>query len=209
MFCVQQSNPPHVEVSLWWLTTNAVKEVITGLIIGYSLNLIFYGINFAGDLIGFNMELNISQVLNPLDSSQTNVIGQALILGALMIFILINGHQFLIKGLAYSFKIIPLGKFVVNESVYQLLIKYSAAVFVIAIKIASPILISFFLINIAEGIIARVIPQIQVFFMVQPLTLAIGFFLLVITAPIMIIVIRNLLQSFEGSLTELLKAFSM
>ena len=76
-------------------------------------------------------------------------------------------------------------------------------------KSPSPILISFFLINIAEGIIARVIPQIQVFFMVQPLTLAIGFFLLVITAPIMIIVIRNLLQSFEGSLTELLKAFSM
>ena len=144
LFFVQKSSPVKVETSLWWLTSNAVKEVLTGLIIGYSLNLIFYGITFAGDFIGFDMGLSISEVFNPLDNSQVNVIGQALTIAALMIFILINGHHYLIRGLAYSFKIIPLGKFVMNESVYRLLIKYSSAVFVIAVKIASPIIISFF-----------------------------------------------------------------
>ncbi len=150
IFLVSENSNIHVETSIWWLFINAAKEIITGLIIGYSLNFVFYGISFAGSLIGFDMGLSIATVFNPFDESQSEIIGQTIFLGAIIVFILINGHHYLISGLLYSFKVIPIGKLVISKSVYTLLIKYSANIFVIAIKISAPILISFFLINIAR-----------------------------------------------------------
>jgi flagellar biosynthetic protein FliR len=88
-------------------------------------------------------------------------------------------------------------------------LKYSFAVFTIAVKIASPILVSFFLIHIAEGIIARVIPNIQVFFISQPAKLAIGFAFLSSLIPIYIYIIKNLLSNFETQLQEIIKAMSV
>ena len=100
----------------------------------------------------------------------------------------------------------PIGKFVVNKSVLNILIKYSASVFVIAVKIAAPVMVSFFLIHIAEGIIARVIPQMQVFFVTQPLKIGLGFALLAFAVPTYVFVIKGLLRSYEESLFKLIKA---
>ncbi len=206
IFSVRDNSTTKIEIGLFWLFTNAVKEIITGLLIGYSLNLAFYGFSYAGSLIGFDMELSMAEVLNPLDNSNTNIIGEIIYMAAILIFFLINGHHFLIRSLAYSFTIIPLGKYSVTKPVFDLLIKYSAGIFVIAIKISAPFLISFFLVNVAEGIVARVIPQMQVLFVVQPLKISLGFVLLIFCTPLMIFAIKNLLQSFEDNLFTLVKA---
>ncbi len=206
IFLVRDNSAVKVETSLSWLFINASKEIITGLLIGYSLNLAFYGFSYAGSLIGFDMELSMAQALNPLDNTNTNIIGEVIYMGAILIFFLINGHHYLIRALSYSFTVIPLGKYSISKPVYDLIIKYSAAVFIIAVKISAPFLISFFLINVAEGIIARVIPQMQVFFVVQPLKITIGFVLLIMTTPLMMFAIKNLLKSFEDNLFILVKA---
>ena len=205
IFLVRDNSAVKVETGLFWLFVNACKEIITGLLIGYSLNLAFYGFSYAGSLIGFDMELSMAEALNPMDNTDTNILGEAIYMGAILVFFLINGHHYLIRALAYSFTVIPLGKFSISKPVYDLIIKYSASVFIIAIKISAPFLISFFLINVAEGIIARVIPQMQVFFVVQPLKIAVGFILLIMTTPLMIFAIKNLLKSFEDNLFTLVK----
>ena len=173
---------------------------------GFSLNLVFYGFSFAGSLMGFDMGLNMAQFFNPSDETESNLLSQFIYIFAILVFFLINGHHYLIRELSYSFKVIPIGKFTVNKSVLDLLVKYSGNVFVIAVKIASPILISFFLVNIAEGITARVIPQMQIFFVTQPLKIGLGFLMLVATTPLMVFVIKNLLKSFEDNLFTLIKA---
>ncbi len=195
-----------VEFTLGWLFANAVKEIITGLILGYMLNFVFYGIQFAGSIIGLNMELSMAETLNPIDGTSTNEIGQVLFMAALLLFFLINGHHYIISALVYSFSIVHLGVFTINESVYHLLIKYSADVFIIAVKIASPIMVSYFLIYLAEGIIAKVIPQMQVFFVVQPLVVGLGFILLVALAPVYLYVIKYLLKGYEDNLMSIMRA---
>jgi len=206
IFLVRDNSATKVEAGLFWLFTNAIKEIITGLLIGYSLNLVFYGFSYAGSLIGFDMELSMAQVLNPMDNSDTNLLGEVIYMAAILIFFLINGHHYLIRALAYSFTVIPLGKYSISKPVFDLIIKYSAGVFIVAIKISAPFLISFFLVNIAEGIIARVIPQMQVFFVVQPLKISLGFLLLIMSTPLLIFAIKNLLKSFEDNLFTLVKA---
>jgi flagellar biosynthesis protein FliR len=152
------------------------------------------------------MGLSIAEAFNPMDETESNVLGEAIYMMAILVFFLINGHHFLVRGLAYSFTVIPIGKYSVSKSVYDLLIKYSASIFVIAVKIAAPMLISFFLINIGEGIITRVIPQMQIFFVTQPLKLGLGFVFLAASTPLIIFAVKGLLRSFEDNLFILIKA---
>ncbi len=195
-----------IEPNVWWIAVNAIKEIFTGLIIGYTLNFIFYGINFAGTLIGFDIGLAMATIFNPVDDSNGNVIGQLIYFLALLMFFIINGHHYVIQALAYSFRVIPLSEVTITGTVLDLLIKYSAAVFIIAVKIAAPILVSFFLIHIAEGILARIIPQMQVFFVTYPIKIGVGFLILLLLVPLYVNLIKNLLYDFEDKLLTLVKA---
>lgn len=195
-----------VNASMAWLVTNAVKEIITGLVIGFMLNIVFHGMSYAGSLIGFDMELSMAESLNPFDATSNNVIGQVLFFGTILIFLLINGHHYIISALVYSFSVIHLGAYTVTEPVYQLLVKYTGTVFVIAVKIASPVLVSYFLIYLAEGIMTKVIPQMQVFFVTQPLIVGLGFVLMAGMVPIYVYVIKILLKGYENNLVVLIKA---
>ncbi|MGE5399342.1 MAG: flagellar biosynthetic protein FliR [Ignavibacteriales bacterium] len=196
----------HVDIDFFSIALFGLKEVVTGLIMGFTLNLVFYGISFAGMLIGTDMGLNMASVLNPMQETEVNVVGQLIDIFAIMIFFMINGHHYIIRAVVTSFKIIPLGKYSLTQPAFDLFIKYTAAVFVIAVKIASPIMVSYFLVHLAEGIIARVIPQMQVFFVTQPLKLGIGFLLLICILPIYMFFLKNLLQNYENSLFDLIKA---
>ena len=172
-----------IEFNTWFLLSNVFKEVITGLLLGFTLNMVFYGLTFAGSIMGFDIGLASAQLLNPFDETNSEVIGNILYFLGMLIFLLINGHHYLIRALYSSFSIVPLGKYTINQPVYDLLLKYTSSVFVIAIKIAAPVLVSFFLIHIAEGIISRVIPQMQVFFVTQPLKIGLGIILIIIALP--------------------------
>lgn len=190
----------------WMLVILSLKEAVTGLIIGFMLQFVFWGVSYAGTLIGFDMGLTMAEVFNPSSDESGNVVGEFLYYGALMIFFLINGHHYIISSLKHSFSVVPLGKFVISKPVFDLIIIYSASVFIIAVKIASPIIVSFFLVHIGEGIVARIIPQMQVFFVTQPLKVGIGVAMLGAITPLYLYVIKNLLQDYENKLYSLIAA---
>lgn len=195
-----------VEFGTWFLLTNILKEVVTGLIIGFALNMVFYGVSFAGSLMSFDIGLSSAQLLNPFEETESTVVGDIIYFMAMLVFLLINGHHYLIRALYSSFAVVPLGKAVISGPLFNVLMKYTASVFIIAVKIASPIMVSFFLVHIAEGIIARVIPQMQVFFVTQPFKIGLGFGILLLAVPTYVYVIKGLLNSYEESLYQLIKA---
>ncbi|MCU7494805.1 MAG: flagellar biosynthetic protein FliR [Ignavibacteria bacterium] len=195
-----------VEPDFFSMAFYGLKEIITGLIIGFSLNLIFYGFSFAGMLIGNDMGLNMASALNPLQETESDVIGQVINVFAILIFFLIDGHHYIIRAVVSSFRVIPLGKYTLTQPAFDIFIRYTGAVFVIAVKIASPVMVSFFLVHLAEGIIARVIPQMPIFFVTQPLKLGLGFLLLVFILPIYMYFFKGMLASYENSLYDLIKA---
>ncbi|MBU1101672.1 MAG: flagellar biosynthetic protein FliR [Bacteroidetes bacterium] len=195
----------NIPLDIWSMSLIGIKEVLTGTIIGFSLNFIFYGISFAGHIMGFQMGLAISQIFDPVTEMSGNVVGEILVFAAFMVFFIINGHHYIIQALAYSFRIIPVGGAQLTGTLTGILIDYSAGIFVLAIKISSPILISFFLVQVAEGILARALPQMQVFFVTQPIKLGLGFVLISMIIPIYIYVIKNLLKGYEDSLLNIIK----
>lgn len=198
----------NIQISLGFLFITGIKEVLTGLIIGFFINFVFYGISYAGVLIGFDMGLTMASVFNPTMEIENNVIGSIIFYMALLIFILMNGHHYVIESVVYSFKLIPLGKYPITEQLYKMLILHSGSVFIIAVKIAAPVMVSFFLVNIAEGITSRVVPQMQVFFVTQPLRIVLGFFIIMTVIPIYSYVIKNMLQATENNLLQLLQSMA-
>jgi flagellar biosynthetic protein FliR len=182
-----------------------VKEAITGMIMGFSLNFVFYGVSYAAYQMGIDMGLNMATLFDPATEVENNVLGQIFNWAAILLFLTLNGHHYFIRGLAVSFKIIPLGHYTINESVYTLLLRGSAGIFITAVKIAAPVMVAFFLLHTALGIISRVIPQMQVFFVVQPVQLMLGFTLVASGMPLFIYIIRFLLEQMEDNLYDLIK----
>lgn len=189
-----------IDVNLVSIFLSAIKEIITGTIIGTVINFVFYGISYAGHMIGFDMGLTMAEVLDPSQEMNNNVVGEVIFYGSMMLFIIINGHHYLISATVASFKIVPVAKYTITEPLIGLIVKYSFAVLTIAMKIAAPIIVSFLLIHIAEGIIARVIPQIQIMYITQPLKIGLGLVFLSILVPLYIYVIKNLLSGYEKAL---------
>lgn len=185
------------------------KEMITGIIMGFMLNFVFYALSYAGMLIGFDIGLGAAMGFDPASEANSNLIGQVFSMMTFLIFILIDGHHYVIRGLGYSFNIIPIGFYTINQAVVDMLVNYSAGIFIIAVKVASPIMVSFFLMHIAAGIIARVSPQMNVFFVLQPLKMGLGFFLMIAVIPIYVYAIKEILSDYEEKLYQLIKAMSL
>lgn len=197
-----------LEITISFIFTNVIKEILTGVILGFSVALLFFAISFAGTIIGFDIGMAMAQVLNPTEETNNNVLGEYLYILAILILILINGHHYIIRSITYSFTIVPIGMYTLNTEVFDFIVKMGASVFVLAVKIASPILVSFFLVHLAEGIMARVIPEMQVFFVTYPLKIGIGIVMLMVTIPLYVYLIKNLLHSYEDKLYQLIQTMS-
>lgn len=196
------------DINLVVLALMGLKEIVTGILMGLTLNFVFYGLSFAGLLIGRDMGLVMSEMFDLSSDVESNSVGVMITTLATLIFLLINGHHFVVQSLSYSFKVIPLGHYTLNDSLFNLIIKYAASIFIIAIKIASPILVAFFLLHLASGIISRVSPSFQVFFVLLPLQTILGFILLIFVIPIYVYVIKNLLGIYEDNLLEIIKVMN-
>ena len=203
-----ESYPFKADDSLMLLFLFGFKEVFVGIIMGFTLNIVFQGISFAGLLVGRDMGLAMSSMFDPVSGDDGNIIATMLSMAAVIVFVLIDGHHFIVQSLSHSFTLIPLGGFAVTESAYLLIVKYSGSIFILAVKIASPIIVAFFLIHLASGIIARVSPSFQVFFVLIPLKIGLGLFLLVLVTPLYIYLFRDLMYEYEDKLYEILKVLS-
>jgi flagellar biosynthesis protein FliR len=203
-----EAYPFRVDDSLALLFIFGFKEVFVGVIMGFTLNIVFQGISFAGLLVGRDMGLAMSSMFDPVSGDDGNIVATILSMAAVIVFILINGHHFIVQSLSYSFTVIPIGGFAVTESAYELIVKYSGSIFVLSVQIASPLIVAYFLIHLASGIIARVSPSFQVFFVLIPLKIGVGLFLLVLVMPLYIYLFRDLMYEYEGKLFEILKVLS-
>lgn len=190
------------------LALYGIKEIITGMIMGYMLNFVFWGLSFAGFLLSREIGLMMANMFDPNSQANDNILGSLFVFLGIIIFFIIRGPEYVISSLAFSFQAIPIGVFSFNESVFRLIIRLSASVFVLGLKIASPLIVAFFLVHVASGIISRISPTFQVFFVLLPLKLGLGIFLIILMLPIFAYAIRDILSAYQNNLFEILKAMS-
>ncbi|WP_456427669.1 flagellar biosynthetic protein FliR [Rhodocaloribacter sp.] len=148
-------------------------EALTGAVIGLSSQFIFWGVQYAGDILGFQMGLSLAQVFNPIDGQQTNPMGRFLLMTFLLVFILLDGPHLLLIALISSFDVVPLGGANL-AAVGPLMLDWTGGLFLTALRLAAPFMVTFFLVEATMGIFARVVPQADLFALSMPLKLLIG-----------------------------------
>lgn len=180
-------------------------EVLTGITIGFVIKFLFSGIEFAGQYIGVDMGLSMAQEFDPMFQQQISVVARMKNILALLIFVIIDGHHFLIEAVTQSFSLLPIGTWSMSSLAITKIMKISASVFIIGIKLAAPAIVTLFLTSVAMGLTARAVPQMNIFFVGFPLRISAGFVAMIMAFPLFFYLFKRLLISFETDIFYLLK----
>ncbi|MEW5956482.1 MAG: flagellar biosynthetic protein FliR [Chloroflexota bacterium] len=157
------------------------QEILIGALIGFVSNLVFMTIGMAAGMIGLQTGFRAANLLDPFVNVPSSALEQFYTLLAMALFLSINGHHWLIRALVRTFQVTPVGTFALNNVTIEYLIALTSEVFISAVRIALPVVGTVMLTDIGLGLVARAVPQIQVFFVGLPLKVGLGFFTLAIT----------------------------
>lgn len=177
--------------SLIELAGMALRELLAGALIGFFFMLFFYATQAAGSLAGYQMALAVAAAIDPSTMTQESIIGRFWFLIASLIFLTINGHHHVIQAFHQSFELIPPGQVVIQGSTGHLIIKYCAYVFVIALKIASPVMVTLFLTDVSLGVMTKMMPTMNVFVISFGLKIATGLLVLILSLPMFSYVLQK------------------
>ncbi len=122
VFSVATLPPIDLTISIWKLAIMLAGELAIGLTIGFATQLIFTAVQLSGQIIGFQMGFAIVNVMDPTTNSQVSITSQFQSLVALLIFLSINGHHWLISAASASFDIIPILGFVPSKGLVEMMV---------------------------------------------------------------------------------------
>lgn len=203
MFPFISNQASEINVALLPFTVLVIQEVIVGLLIGFLIALIFAGVQYAGNMMAFNMGLYFANMFDPESSQQIPILSSFLYLFTLLIFIAIDGHHFALQAIQVSYATVPIGGLAFSEVLAQRIIAMGSQVFIVAIMLAAPIIVTLFLVNVAFGILSRVVPRMNVFIVSFPLKIGMGILVLMTTTPMMVYVFKKMLSNFERNILEI------
>lgn len=155
-------------------------ELLLGILIGYVALLVFSVIQFCGNIIDIMTGMHVASVLDPMTLEQQSLLGQFQYILALLLFLNFNGHHFILHALNKSFTMLPLGTLSLQISDPSIFIGIVSSTFIIGFQLAAPIVAILFLIDFSLGIIAKGVPQMNVFMTGMPLKSMVGFFALLV-----------------------------
>jgi flagellar biosynthetic protein FliR len=171
------------------------KQILIGAILGYAANFIFAAIQLAGQIVDLQMGFGIVNVIDPMSNTQVSIIGQFQFVLGMLIFLSINGHHFLFQALNDSFRFVPLTSVGLTEVTASRLGDLFVNMFIIAFKIAGPATLALVLTNVTLGMIARTIPQMNVFIVGLPLNILVGLAAILISLPVIVNMFSTLLSA--------------
>ncbi len=155
-----------------------IQEVIVGAVLGLTARLTLSALEVAGATIANQMGLGFATAVDPNQGQQGIIIGNLLaMLGVALIFAT-DMHHLAIGALDQSYALFRPGELLPTSDITQLMLNIISSAFKIGIQLAAPFLVFGLLFNLGLGILARLMPQLQVFFLGLPLSILIGFAML-------------------------------
>ena len=193
LFPIVADQPLDVPAGVLPYALMMIREVLMGVVMGFVVLLLFVGIQFAGQVAGLQMGFGIVNVIDPQSSNQLSIMGQFLNILAILLLLSLNGHHTILTGLVTSFETIPLGGVVLKAGLMQKMIAITAEVFIIGVKIAAPIMTALFLVTAAMGVLARTVPQMNVFMVGFPVQISVGLGAFLVCMPLFAMLVERLI----------------
>ena len=153
-------------------------ELVIGLTLMLVVRFLFVAVQMGGQIIGFQMGFAMINVVDPLTGTQVVITSHFLYMTTLLTFLSLGGHLHLIQGLADSFELVPPGGLFMNPVMVMDMMKFAGHIYVLAIKIAAPVMGAIFMVDLALALVGRAAPQMHVLILGFPIKISVGFFFL-------------------------------
>jgi flagellar biosynthetic protein FliR len=193
---------PGIPATLGAMTMLLLGEIFIGVMLGLFTRLLISALHVAGVVIAYQTGLGAAQVFDPIQGTQGAVVGTFLtVLGVTLIFVT-DMHHLLIVAIRDSYTLFPSATLPSVGDAATLVTETVSQSFRLGVQMAAPLLVYGLVFNIGLGIIARLMPQLQVFFIAMPLNIVLGFavFLFTLSAAMM-----WFLNYFENAMTLFLR----
>jgi flagellar biosynthetic protein FliR len=146
----------------WTLAVAIGGEIAFGAAVGLILSLIFVAGQWAGEIIGQQMGLNLGQTLNPQYGGGGTVVGDLYFFLSLLIFLSIGGHMALVKGVFDSFSALPLLSVAVSRPLVDTIASMFQGATVLAMQLAAPMLVTMLVVDMVLGFVGKSVPQLNI-----------------------------------------------
>ncbi|MCA1030086.1 flagellar type III secretion system protein FliR [Bacillus timonensis] len=189
-------NPPTITIDGFYYML-IIKEAMVGLFIGLVAYMILAAIQIAGGFIDFQMGFAIANVIDPQTGTQSPLVGQYLYTFALLLLLSVNAHHMLLDGVYYSYEYIPMDRLWIainDENTLEFFLKAFNSMFIIAFQMSIPVVGCLFLVDLALGIVAKTVPQLNVFVVGLPLKIAVSFITLILVMSVLYMLVGNLFE---------------
>ncbi len=183
-----------------------IREVLVGLAIGMGATMLLTGIQMAGQIADTQMGLGLANVIDPMTNTQVSVMGQFYNMVAVLVFLAVDGHHMLIKALVDSFSVIPLGHAQFTPALADRMMNLFSQMFFIAFRVGAPIIGALFITNMALGVVARTVPQMNVFIVGMPLSLGVGLLITASSMSFFVYVMQGIIQGMYRDVVLLIQA---
>jgi len=174
---------PAVAASSWIGLVVLAEQILIGVLLGFALRITFAAVDVAGELIGLQMGLGFATFFDPNSGGQTPVIAEFLGLLTALIFLSLNGHLLALSVLAESFTLLPVSATPIHAAAFSSLMAWSSVLFSTGVLLSLPLITALLIANIALGVLARIAQQLNLFAVGFPVTLALGFLVLMLSLP--------------------------
>ncbi|MCI0521608.1 MAG: flagellar biosynthetic protein FliR [Chloroflexi bacterium] len=197
--------PGSEEMPIVAFTLAIGRELLVGTLAGFAAVMVFAVLQIAGNLMGQSSGFSAGQMLNPALEATGSPLDQVFIMTAFLLFLVINGHHAFLLGLQRTFEIVPLNTPLPAFSLDRL-VELTGGLITAGVHMALPVMGALLLTDLTLGLLARVAPQIQVFFLGIPLKVGAGLLALAAFLSIIFPVLSDLLRSVGPRTLELLGA---
>ncbi len=199
--------PLGVEAEAFGLFAFAVmilREIIIGTLAGFAANLTFGAIQIAGEAMGLGSGFGSSRIFNPSMEESGTAFSPLFVITATLLFLIVNGHHQAIIAIQKTFTVIPVGTSIAFGSLDSLL-GMTAHLITAGIQIALPVMAALLLTDLTLGLMARVAPQVQVFFLGLPLKVAVSLVALGLLVSVVAPTLSNMFHELGPRMLHLLQ----
>lgn len=167
--------PPGIAANVMMLAGIIISEIVTGVAIGLVLRMMMSAVQVAGNLIATQTGLAFAQTFDASQGTQSALVSMFLSLLAITLIFASDLHHLLIAGIQHSFTLFPPGKLPPTGDMLKLAVETVSGLFLTGVQMAAPFLVFGLIIYGASGVVSRMMPQLQIFFLAMPLNILAGF----------------------------------
>lgn len=181
-------------------------ELLMGTAIGLSVRLLVAGAQMAGQVAGYQMGIAIADIMDPASSAQIPILAQFYNILVMLMFLTLNIHHWFFRAMAESFRRLPPLSCTYTPAVSAHVMEAAGQMFVVAIQVGAPVIVVLVLTSVAFGLVARTVPQMNVFVVAMPLKVVIGLLFVTFSLPFLTGYLGGLFGRMGTSLAIVLRA---